>query len=157
MKYGDNLIIHKKCTIGTQGFGFVRDKNGKWIHIPHVGGIIIGDNVEIFPGTNVDRGTINNTIIGNDVKIDHMCHIGHNSIIGDNSIITANVTICGSAIIGKNVWIGVGSKILNKITIGDNVYIGLGAVIIKDVPNNAVVVGNPGRIIRIGDQPHMGD
>jgi len=63
--------------------------------------------------------------------------------------------VCGSSVIGDNVWIGVGSKILNKVKIGDNVYIGLGTIVIKDIPDNAVVVGNPGRIIRIGNQPHM--
>jgi len=73
VKIGNNVIIHRKCTIGTQGFGFVMNKDGTWIHIPHIGGIIIGDNVEIFPGTNIDRGTVNNTIIGDGVKIDHMC------------------------------------------------------------------------------------
>lgn len=103
----------------------------------------------------MDRGTVNDTNIGNGVKIDHMCHIGHNSIIGDGSIITANVTLCGSTRIGKNVWIGAGSKILNKVTVGNNAYIGLGTIVIKDVPENAVVVGNPGKIIRIGNQPHM--
>jgi len=150
-----NVIIHENCTIGTEGFGFVRDNDGKWIHIPHSGKVIIGDDVEIFPGTNVDRATVDETTIGRGTKIDHHCHIGHNSQIGKNCVITAQVLIGGSAIIGNNVWIGPHSTILNKVKIGNNVYIGSHTNVLKDVEDNSVVVGNPGKVIRIGNQPHI--
>lgn len=155
VKIGERVTIHEGCTIGTEGFGFERDINGCWLHIPHVGGTIIGDDVEIMSGTNVDRGTVENTIIASGVKIDHNCHIAHNSFVGENSVITAGVVVAGSAHIGKNVWIGPGSTILNKIKIGDNAYIGAGANVIKDVPENAVMIGNPAIVLRYGRQPHM--
>ena len=145
---GNNVTIHENCTIGTEGFGFVKDVDGKWIHIPHSGRVIIGDDVEIFAGTNVDRGTVDDTIIGNGTKIDHHCHIGHNVKIGDKCIITAKVVIGGSTTIGNNVWIGPNSTIMNKISVGNNVYIGAQTNVIKSVPDDVVVVGNPARILR---------
>lgn len=148
VKLGKNVTIHENCTIGTEGFGFVRDENNIWIHIPHIGRVVIGDDVEIFTGTNIDRGTVKDTVIGKGTKIDHHCHIGHNVQIGDNCLITAKVLIGGSTKIGNNVWIGPNSTILNKITIGDNVYIGSQTNVIKSVPDGVEIVGNPARIIK---------
>lgn len=155
VKYGKNITIHENCTVGTEGFGAARDVNGEWVHIPHIGGVVIGDNVEICAGTNVDRGTVNDTVIESGTKIDHHCHIAHNCKIGKNCAIAAGVTFSGSVIVGDNVWIGPGSTIINGIKIGDNAYIGIGTNVIEDVPDNAVVVGNPGRVLRIGGQPHL--
>ncbi|MFH0815925.1 MAG: UDP-3-O-(3-hydroxymyristoyl)glucosamine N-acyltransferase [Methanobacteriota archaeon] len=146
VKIGKNVTIHEGCTIGTEGFGFVKER-GKWLHIPHVGGVVIGDDVEIFPHSNVDRGTVNDTVIGKGTKIDHYCHIGHNSKVGENCVITAHVIIGGSAVIGDDVWIGPNSTVLNKVTVGSNVYIGSQTNVIKSVPDNKVVVGNPARFI----------
>jgi len=133
VKLGKNITIHENCTIGTEGFGFAQDENGKWFHIPHVGQVIIEDDVEIFSGTNIDRGTVENTIIGHGSKIDHHCHIGHNVNIGKNCIITAMVVIGGSTIIGDNVWIGPNSTIMDHITIGNDVFIGTQTNVIKSV------------------------
>jgi len=148
VEIGNNVTIHENCTIGTEGFGFVKNEDGIWLHIPHVGKVIIGDDVEIFAGTNIDRGTVDPTRIGNGTKIDHHCHIGHNVQIGENCIITAKVVIGGSTKIGNNVWIGPNSTILNKITIGNDVYIGAQTNVIKSVEEGVVVVGNPARILR---------
>ena len=148
VKLGKNITIHENCTIGTEGFGFAQDVNGKWLHIPHIGQVLLEDDVEIFAGTNIDRGTVDNTIIGKGTKIDHHCHIGHNVKIGKNCLITAMALIGGSSTIGDNVWIGPNSTILDHITIGDNVYIGAQTNVIKSVEDNVVVVGNPARVIR---------
>lgn len=147
VKVGKRVTIHENCTIGTEGFGFVRDDGGKWLHIPHTGGVDIGDDVEIFAGTNIDRGTVNNTIIGKGTKIDHHCHIGHNVRIGRNAIITAKVVICGSTTIGDNVWIGPNSTILDHLTIGNNVYIGAQTNVIRSLEDSVTVVGNPHRVL----------
>ena len=155
VKLGENVTVHEYCVIGSQGFGFVRDYNGEWLHIPHIGGVVIGNDVEVFAFTNIDRGTVGDTVVGNGTKIDHHCHIGHNSRIGEFCVITAMVVVCGSAIIGDNVWIGPNSAIMNGVRVGDGAYIGMGTNVIDAVPDGAVVVGNPGRVIRIGDQPHI--
>ncbi|NQV19049.1 MAG: UDP-3-O-(3-hydroxymyristoyl)glucosamine N-acyltransferase [Armatimonadetes bacterium] len=143
-----NVEIHSNCTIGTHGFGFVKTENGKWDKIPHIGGVKISDNVEIFAQTNVDRGTLNNTFIGKGVKIDHKCHIGHNVKIKENSIITACTIIGGSTEIGKNVWVGPNSSIMNNIKIGDNVFIGMASNVLKSVEKDVIVAGNPAKIIK---------
>jgi UDP-3-O-[3-hydroxymyristoyl] glucosamine N-acyltransferase len=147
VKLGKNITIHENCTIGTEGFGFEKDDDGKWFHIPHSGGVLIGDDVEIFAGTNVDRGTINDTIIGKGTKIDHHCHIGHNVQIGENCIITAKTVIAGSTKVGSNVWIGPHSTLLDHLVIGDNVYIGAHTNVIESIADNSKVVGNPGKVI----------
>ncbi len=119
---GKNVIIHSGTVIGSDGFGYV-DDSGKWIKIPHIGGIQIGDNVEIGSNTSIDRGTLNDTVIGNGVKIDNQIQIAHNVHIGDNTAIAGCVGIAGSAKIGKNCTIGGGAGIQGHIKICDNVQI----------------------------------
>lgn len=150
VRLGNNVTIHENCTIGTEGFGFAQQEDGTWIHIPHVGGVVIGDDVEIFAGTNIDRGTVNDTVVGKGTKVDHHCHIGHNVQIGANCIITAKVIIGGSTRIGDNVWIGPNSTILDHITVGNGVCIGAQTNVISSVEDSVTVVGNPHRVLRKG-------
>jgi len=116
--------------------------------VPHYGGVVIGQNVEIGANTCIDRGTLDDTIIGNNVKIDNLCHIGHNCIIKDNSSIVALSMLGGSAIIEENSYIAPGVMIKNQLKIGENSLIGIGAVVIKDVEKNKVVAGVPAKVIR---------
>jgi len=145
---GENVNIHKGVFFSDQGFGYEKI-NGKWIHIPHSGKVIIGDNVEIFSGTNIVRATADDgiTYIGRGTKIDYNCHIAHNVKIGDNCLVIAGTIIGGSAEIGNNCYLGIGCMIKNKVKIGNNVTIGMGAVVTKDVPDNVTVVGNPAKIL----------
>lgn len=152
---GQNVVIHESVTLGTEGFSYVLQPDLTWLHIPHTGQVIIGDNVEIYPHSNIDRGTKDDTVIGNGTKIDHFCHIGHNCVIGENCIITARSLIGGSCRIGALSWLGTSCSILDHVTIGDRVFIGQQTNVIRDVPDDAVVIANPGKILRIGGQPHM--
>ena len=145
VKLGKNVTIYEGVKF-IEGFGYTWEGK-KWLHTPHSGNIIIGDEVEIHPYTTIQRATVNSTIIGSGTKIDAGVHYGHNVECGKNCIITAHVVIAGSTIIGNNVWIGAGSCIMNKIEIGDNVIVGIGAVVTKDVPSGVTVVGNPAVII----------
>lgn len=146
---GRNVTIHEGVTLGSQGFGFEKDENESWLHIPHIGKLIIGDDVEIFEGTNVCRGTVNDTIIGNGTKIDVLCHIGHNAVIGKNCIITAKCMI-GGCIIGDNVWIGPNTTFKQKIKIADGVFIGQSSNVIEDIVEpNSVWAGNPAKFLRL--------
>ena len=119
---GKNVIIHSGTVIGSDGFGYV-DDSGKWVKIPHIGGVQIGDNVEIGANTSIDRGTLNDTVIGNGVKIDNQIQIAHNVHIGDNTAIAAGVGIAGSAKIGKNCTIGGMAGIQDHVAICDNTKI----------------------------------
>ncbi|MGG7214943.1 DapH/DapD/GlmU-related protein [Clostridium nigeriense] len=143
VKIGENCIIRENCVIGGYGFGFDKDYEGKNFRIPHLGGVIIGNNVEVGAITTVCSGTINPTILEDYVKVDDHVHVAHNVVIGENSIITACAEISGSCIIGKNVWLAPNTSIINGIKIGDNVTIGMGAVVTKSVSDNEVMVGAP--------------
>jgi UDP-3-O-[3-hydroxymyristoyl] glucosamine N-acyltransferase len=145
---GRNVKIHAGVTIGSQGFGFEKDENGLWLHIPHIGRVIIANDVEIFEGTNVCRGTVGDTVIGKGTKIDALCHIGHNVVIGENCIITAMCMI-GGCTIGNRVWVGPNSTIKEKVRIADDVFIGIGTNVVKDILEpNTVWAGNPARLFK---------
>jgi len=144
----DNTIIGKNCLIkshvvlGEEGFCFEMDENGVPIRIPHLGKVVIGNFVEIGASTIIARGTIDDTIINDNVKIDDQVFIAHNVIIGENTLVTAGAVIAGSAQIGTNCFIGVNSSVKNRITIGENVLVGMGAVVRRSVKENVVVTGN---------------
>jgi UDP-3-O-[3-hydroxymyristoyl] glucosamine N-acyltransferase len=146
VKIGKNCIIREFCSIGGQGFGFYRENNSVLFqHIPHVGSVIIEDNVHIYPYVNIDLGTIGSTIIGYNTIIDHFVHIGHNAKIGKCNIIAAKTVLSGGVKIGNNTFLGVGSLIKEKCEIGSGVVIGIGSVVIKDIPDNQLWYGNPAK------------
>lgn len=148
-----NVIIGEECNIksgvviGQAGFGFEKDENGIPIHFPHLGRIVIGNNVYIGANTVIDRATLTSTIIGDHVKIDNLVHIAHNVIIGDYSYIIAGTILGGGVHIGKNCWIAPNVSIKQQLSIGDNALVGLGAVVLKNVDDNMIVVGNPAKIL----------
>jgi UDP-3-O-[3-hydroxymyristoyl] glucosamine N-acyltransferase len=119
---GDNVIIQSGAVIGSDGFGLIKD-SGLWIKVPHIGNVIIGNNVEIGANTTIDKGTIDSTIISDNVKIDNLVHVAHNVKIGKNTAIAACVGIAGSTSIGENCTIGGGSGLNGHIDITDNVHI----------------------------------
>jgi UDP-3-O-[3-hydroxymyristoyl] glucosamine N-acyltransferase len=145
---GKNVVIKSNTTIGQSGFGFEFDKNHNPVFIPHIGRVIIGDNVEIGANNTVVRAKMDNTVISDFVKTDDHVHIAHNVKIGKRTMITACSEISGSVTIGFDCWLGPNCSIMNQITIGNNVLVGLGAVVTKSVPDNVVVAGNPAKIIR---------
>lgn len=138
---GDNCYVKSGTVIGEDGFGFDFEKNGLPVRIPHIGNVIIGNNVEVGAKNTIARATLGSTIIENGVKIDDQVHIAHNCKIGENSIITACVEISGSVSIGKNCWIAPNCSIIQKVKIGDNVTIGIGAVITKNIEDNKKIMG----------------
>ncbi|MFC2110884.1 hypothetical protein ACFLQ5_00375 [Bacteroidota bacterium] len=140
-------MISEFCNIGGQGFGHIKTERGKFENYPHLGNVIIEDNVELFPYVNVDRATLSTTRICRGAKIDHFCHIGHNTYVGENTIITAQVVLCGGSKINKESWIGVGSLIKDSIVVGNNVIVGMGSVVLKNIPNNETWAGSPARPI----------
>jgi UDP-3-O-[3-hydroxymyristoyl] glucosamine N-acyltransferase len=144
---GKNVQIGANCSIGLDGFGYQMNEEKVWEKFPHIGGVIIEDNVEIGSNTCIDRGTIGDTIIKKGVKIDNLVHIAHNVFIGESSMVIANAMIGGSTKIGENVWIAPSSSIRDGVELEDSSFIGLGAVITKSIPNGQVWVGNPGRNI----------
>lgn len=117
-----NCIIHSGAVIGSDGFGYAH-QDGKWYKMPHVGGVVLENNVEIGANTTIDRGFLGNTTISSGVIIDNQVQIGHNVTIGENTAIAGCVGIAGSASIGARCLIGGGAKIAGHIEIADDVHI----------------------------------
>jgi UDP-3-O-[3-hydroxymyristoyl] glucosamine N-acyltransferase len=143
----NSVKILDNCVIGKHGFGFFPTQK-KNLRYPHMGLVIIEDNCEIGCGSTIDRGSMSNTIIGKNTYLDNQIHIAHNVKIGENSIIAGQVGIAGSAIVGNNVKIGGQAGISGHLKIGNNVEIAGGSGVIKDVPDNAKVMGYPAKSIR---------
>ncbi|NOQ94425.1 MAG: UDP-3-O-(3-hydroxymyristoyl)glucosamine N-acyltransferase [Methylophaga sp.] len=122
VKVGERAIIHPGVVIGADGFGIANDK-GKWINVPQVGGVLIGNDVDIGANTTIDRGAIEDTIIGNGVKLDNQIQVGHNTVIGENTVIAGCVGIAGSTIIGKNCIIGGGVGLGGHLELVDGVLL----------------------------------
>lgn len=138
---GNEVVIEAGAILGAEGFGLAKTDEGAWERLPHIGGLEIHDRVEIGAGTTIDRGTLDNTVIGEGTKISKSAHISHNVRIGKNCLITGCVAISGSTTIGDNVWISPNATILNKLTIGNNVFISMGATVTQDIKDNFQALG----------------
>ena len=135
-RIGARNLIHAGVVIGADGFGFAPDFNhgeGQWQKIPQTGRVIIGDDVEIGANTTIDRGAMDDTVIGNDVKFDNQIQVGHNCVIGDHTVISGCVGIAGSTKIGKRVMIGGKAGIIGHLTIGDDVVISAMTLVTKSI------------------------
>lgn len=141
VEIGANVYIEAGVVLGAGGFGQTQNKSGEWEHFPHIGGLVISDNVFIGANTSVDRGALGNTFIGKGTKISKSVRVAHNVKIGENCIVTGEVLISGSVTIKDNVWIGPNSSLLNKITIGNDVLISIGSTVTKSVNDNYQVIG----------------
>ena len=144
---GNNVSILDGAIIGKKGFGFFPNQN-KNVRYPHIGMVIIGNNVEIGCNNTIDRGSLSNTIIGNNSFLDNQVHIAHNVKIGKNCIITGQVGFAGSSKIGNNVMIGGQAGISGHLKIGNNVKIAGGSGVIKNIPDNTKVMGYPAKDIK---------
>jgi len=137
-----NVVIQDNCKIGQKGFGFI-PINGKNIKFPHIGKVIIEEQAEIASGCTIDRGSIDDTIIGKNTYLDNQVHIAHNVKIGSNCMIAGQVGFAGSSTIGNNVSIGGQAGISGHLKIGNNVKIGGGSGVVKDIEDNQIVMGYP--------------
>ena len=144
---GNNTTILDGAVIGKKGFGFYPGEN-KNVRYPHIGKVIIGDDVEIGCNNTIDRGSLSNTVIGDGTFLDNQVHIAHNVKIGKKCIITGQVGFAGSTSIGNRVMIGGQAGISGHLKIGDNVQIGGGSGVIKDIPSNSKIMGYPAKNIK---------
>jgi len=125
---GARCIVHSGAVIGADGFGFA-PLDGRWIKIPQLGRVIIGDDVEIGANTTIDRGSMGDTVVETGVKLDNQIQIGHNCFVGANTVIAGCVGIAGSARIGRNCMIGGAAGIAGHLSIADGCVIGPATVV----------------------------
>ena len=139
---GKRVIIHSGCVIGSDGFGYVKEK-GVYHKIPQVGTVIIEDDVELGANVCVDRATMGATRIRRGVKVDNLVQIAHNVVIGEDSILVSLVGLSGSTSLGREVIMGGQSGIAEHVELGDRVMVAAKAGITKDIPPDSVVAGFP--------------
>ena len=139
---GNNVVIQDGSKIGLKGFGFIplKDKN---LRIPHIGKVILEDNVEIGASCTIDRGSIGETKIGKNTFLDNQVHMAHNVKLGENCMIAGQVGFAGSSKLGNSVSIGGQAGISGHLKIGNNVKIGGGSGVVKDIEDNTTVMGYP--------------
>ena len=142
VQLGARCIVHSGARLGSDGFGYTL-VDGQHRKVPQVGGVIIGDDVEIGANTTIDRGSVGPTEIGNGVKIDNLVHLGHNVRVGDLSIIVAQVGVSGSTVLGKGVTLAGQSGLPGHLNIGDRATIAAKSAPFGDVPAGATVTGYP--------------
>ena len=134
---GEGSLIHPGVVIGSDGFGQAND-DGYWLKVPQLGKVIIGHDVEIGANTTIDRGAIEDTIIGDNVKLDNLIQIAHNVQIGAHTVISACVAIAGSTHIGEHCMIGGAVGIVGHITITDHVIITGMTMVTKSIKSPGV-------------------
>jgi UDP-3-O-[3-hydroxymyristoyl] glucosamine N-acyltransferase len=118
---GKRVLIHPGAVIGREGFGFAKDGE-RWVRIPQLGRVRLGDDVEIGANTTVDRGALEDTVIADGAKLDNLIQIGHNCLIGENTAMAACSGISGSTRIGRNCTIAGAVGMAGHLEIGDNVH-----------------------------------
>jgi UDP-3-O-[3-hydroxymyristoyl] glucosamine N-acyltransferase len=142
-KVGANCLLHAGVVIGSDGFGFAPDENGKYNKIPQIGNVVIEDDVEIGANATIDRATMGSTFIRKGVKIDNLCQIAHNVEVGENTAMAALVGVAGSAKIGKNVMIGGQVGIAGHISIADGTLVYAQSGVSSTVKEKASLMGTP--------------
>jgi len=133
VRMGSRCIVHAGAIIGSDGFGFARDADGSQVKVPQLGGVVLGDDVEIGANTTIDRGAIEDTVIGDGVKLDNQIQVGHNVRIGAHTVIAAQCGISGSTTIGSRCIIGGQAGFAGHISVADDVVIGGGASVVGSI------------------------
>ena len=144
---GDGCNIKSNTVIGGSGFGVVEDSKGIF-NIPHLGRVVMGDSVYIGSNSCVDRGQLDDTVIGKDVKIDNLVQIAHNVVIGDGTMIAGHAGISGSCVIGKNCRLGGRAGLADHVKVGDGGIVAAYAGVMTDIPAGEMHSGVPAMPIR---------
>lgn len=163
VRLGERVILQPNVVIGGDGFSFVTEApsnveiaretlgaaglnppdDATWHRIHSLGGVVVGDNVEIGAGSTVDAGTIRPTYVGQGTKVDNLVQIGHNVRVGANCLLCAQAGVAGSSMIGDRVVVGGKAGIADNLRIGDDVVLGGGSVVLSNVPAGRVMMGYP--------------
>ncbi len=150
---GARAILHTGAVLGADGFGFAPDPargKGAWTKIPQLGGVLLGDDVEVGANTTIDRGALDSTSIANGVKLDNQIMIAHNVRIGEHTAMAACVGVAGSTVIGARCTIGGASMLSGHITLADDVHISGGTAVTSNI-------SKPGRYTGVYPYAEHGD
>jgi UDP-3-O-[3-hydroxymyristoyl] glucosamine N-acyltransferase len=140
---GDNVLLHNGVVIGSDGFGFAKDDQGRWYKIPQTGKVIIEEGVEIQANCCIDRASLGETRIGRNTKIDNLTHVAHNCTVGENSMLCAQVGLAGTTEVGSNVILAGQVGVAGHCRIGDGVIVTAQSGTHGDIAPGAMVSGSP--------------
>jgi UDP-3-O-[3-hydroxymyristoyl] glucosamine N-acyltransferase len=144
---GNGVVVKSGARVGGTGFGYVQGSGGAE-RLDHVGRCVLGDGVEVGANSTIDRGSVGDTIVGADTKIDNLVHIGHNVRIGRRCLIMAQVGIAGSTTVGDEVILAGQAGLADNLTVGNQARVAAQSGIIGDIAPGAVVSGYPARAHR---------
>lgn len=142
-RIGKECKIHPQAVIGSDGFGFAKEEDGTYQKIPHLGNVVLEDEVDVGAGTTIDRASMGTTHISRGVKLDNLIQVGHNVEIGASTVIAAQTGISGSVKIGRDCMIGGQVGISGHITIGDRVMVAAKSGVLGNVPDDSKLQGCP--------------
>jgi UDP-3-O-[3-hydroxymyristoyl] glucosamine N-acyltransferase len=146
-RIGRRVVLKAGAVIGGDGFGYLSGASGH-VRIPHVGGCILGDEVEVGSNSCVDRGSLDDTVIGRGTKLDNLVHVGHNVRLGERCLLMAGVGVAGSTRVGNDVILAGHVGVTDHLTIGDGARVAAKSAIFGDVPAGGVMSGHPARANR---------
>jgi UDP-3-O-[3-hydroxymyristoyl] glucosamine N-acyltransferase len=152
---GRGVVIHSGAVIGADGFGYRRLKDGNYRKIPQIGGVLIGDGVEIGANTCIDRATLGDTVVEAGAKLDNLVQIGHNSVVGASSVMAGQAGVSGSVRVGAKVRIGGQAGIADHVNIGDEASIAGQAGVAANVAPGATVFGTPAVPLTLAKRAHI--
>lgn len=147
VKIGENTILHSGCVIGCDGFGYFSDNNTHH-KIPHIKSVVIGNDVEIGSCSTIDRGSVQDTVIGDFCKLDNQVHLAHNVRLGTGCLLAGGVSVAGSVTIKDFVTIAGKSDIGPHLVIEEKCIIAARSCVLKSLPKNKMYGGNPARPIK---------
>lgn len=140
---GSDCIFQSGAVIGSDGFGFANEK-GRWVKIPQLGRVVVGDRVEVGANSTIDRGALKDTLIGDGVIIDNLCHIAHNVEIGENTAMAAFTGIAGSSIIGESCTFSGRSSVIGHLNIAAGTHLTAGTLVNKSNDKAAIFSSGTG-------------
>jgi UDP-3-O-[3-hydroxymyristoyl] glucosamine N-acyltransferase len=138
---GERVILHSGVVIGADGFGLAADEAGRWVKIPQIGAVRIGNDVEIGANTTIDRGALDDTVIEDGVKLDNQIQIGHNCRIGAHTAMAGCTGVAGSADIGRHCTLGARASILGHLKLADHVQVSACTVVTRSIHKPGTYTG----------------
>jgi UDP-3-O-[3-hydroxymyristoyl] glucosamine N-acyltransferase len=141
---GNRVLLQNGVTVGSDGFGFARDAQGRWHKILQIGRVVIGDDVEIQAGSAVDRGAVSDTVVGRGTKIDNLVQVGHACTVGEDTILCGQVGLAGTTHIGNRCILAGQSASAGHLTIHDGAILTAQSAVNSDIPAGAIYSGSPG-------------
>lgn len=148
VRMGARVVVGASSVLGHDGFGYERQADGRPLHFPHLGALVVEDDVAIGNLCSISRGTLDDTRIGRHTKIDDQVYVAHNVVIGENVLVMSGVRLNGRAHVGAASWLGTGALVREGRAVGRGATIGMGSVVVAAVAAGQVVAGNPAKVLR---------